>query len=264
MTASDPAALAVNDIRVDTALRLTEDESFEVKRVAGKLSTALETVIAFANHQGGTLVLGIEDSKKANGRDRVYGIEERPEAITELRHLIAANIRPPLPVETHFHQIVCTLRDGTVGSIVAVVVKPSSMVHSTTASETFVRAGASNRRLAADEIVALAHRRGGVSAVDAPIDVPFSLLNTDLWRSYAAQRRLTRSIDLQLPHLGLAKPMPDGQFRPTRAAVLLFAEEPGNLLNEKCAVRLFHFQGDRIERGTRPNLVRTPRPSAVR
>lgn len=62
-----------------------------------------------------------------------------------------------------------------------------------------------------------------------------------------------------MPHLGLAKRDKDGVMRPTRAAVLLFAEEPGNLLGEKAAIRIFHYHGDHIERGTAPNLVRTPR-----
>lgn len=259
MSSIDPAPLANNDQRVEVALAKPEDDHFEVKRVVGKLGSALETVIAFANRAGGTLVLGLEDPRKASGKDRVYGVEERPDAITELRTLIATRIRPPLPVETHFHPIPCTLRDGSIGSIVAVVVRPSSLVHSTADGETFVREGASNRRLGAEEIVALAHRRGGVSAVDAPVEVPVELLQTNLWRDYASQRRLTRPIAEQLPHLGLAKAEPGGGFRPTRAAVLLFAEQPGNLLNEKCAIRVFHYRGDRIERDAQPNLVRTPR-----
>jgi predicted HTH transcriptional regulator len=43
-------------------------------------------------------------------------------------------------------------------------------------------------------------------------------------------------------------------------AVLLFAEFPSDLLGEKCAIRVFHYQGERIvHTGNTTNLVRPPR-----
>ncbi len=40
--------------------------------------------------------------------------------------------------------------------------------------------------------------------------------------------------------------------------MLLFAEHPGGLLNNKCAIRVFHYQGYGIESGPDTNLIRTP------
>ena len=62
-------------------LALPESVVFETKRVSGKMvHKALETIVAFANTEGGNLVLGIEDVQKAQGADRLYGIVENPEA----------------------------------------------------------------------------------------------------------------------------------------------------------------------------------------
>lgn len=145
----DPSALTTNNARIDKALALSEGNAFEVKRVAGKIATALDTIIAFANTRGGTLVLGLEDPAKEKGRGRVYGIQEKPESVAELRRLAATRIVPPLIPAPTFNEIPCSLRDASVGSIVVVSVRPSTRVHSTIEGETFVRVGPSNRRLTA-------------------------------------------------------------------------------------------------------------------
>jgi len=116
----------------------------------------------------------------------------------------------------------------------------------------------SNRHLAANEIVRLAMGRGHSSAETLLANVDFDLLDTDIWQIYASKRRLTRAVPEALRHLGLAKTDDAGRIRPTRAAVLLFAEEPGGLLGTKAGIRVFHYKGEKIERGTNPNLLRTP------
>jgi ATP-dependent DNA helicase RecG len=99
-------------------------------------------------------------------------------------------------------------------------------------------------------------RRGVISFVAQPVDVAIELLNTDYFRGYAAARKLTRPFPECLEHVGLTKRGADGTLRPTRAAVLLFAEDPAGVLNEKCAIRLFHYKGDAIEHNEQTNLLR--------
>ncbi len=68
---------------------MDETVRFESKRVSGKMvHKAIETIAAFANTEGGHLVLGMEDFKKAQGDDRLFGIQENPEAVDELRRKI--------------------------------------------------------------------------------------------------------------------------------------------------------------------------------
>ena len=93
-----------------------------------KLTRALESVVAFANTEGGILVLGLEDEGKATGRDRVYGIQESPSAVDELQRLIDSRITPHLD-KPAFMEIGCTLRDGSRGSLVVVRVEKSEAIH---------------------------------------------------------------------------------------------------------------------------------------
>jgi ATP-dependent DNA helicase RecG len=64
---------------VDDLLRPEVEEGLQLdfKRV-GKNDSALETVCAFANTEGGVLVLGVEDPRKATGRDRAFGVRRTP------------------------------------------------------------------------------------------------------------------------------------------------------------------------------------------
>jgi len=103
-----------DDELVGQVLDTDEGITFEVKHV-GDNRKKIETAVAFANTQGGWLALGVEDTDKAKGRDRVYGIRENPESADELRRLLRSRITPPLDPPPEFHEVGCTLRDGSPG-----------------------------------------------------------------------------------------------------------------------------------------------------
>jgi ATP-dependent DNA helicase RecG len=124
---------------------------------------------------------------------------------------------------------------------------------------TYVRERKSNRQLNAAEITELSLKRGSMSIVNALVDVPFELLDTIYWKEYRDQRKLTRPTDEALSHLGLARKNDASKLVPTRAAVLLFAEEPSGLLDSKCSIRIFHYKGDSIEHKAQTILMRPPK-----
>ncbi len=254
-----PQAPPVNDPFVDSLLAIEEGSRFETKRIGGeKLTRALESVSAFANTDGGTLILGFEDAGKSIGRKRVIGIQEKPPNVDELKRLILSRIAPPLQPQPEFIEIGCTLHDDTMGSIVVVIIAKSAHVHSIIEGGTWIRIGRGNRQMTAEEITRLSMERSAISAEAQLVDVPTDLLNTDYWRLYAANRRLTRPIAEALRHLGLAKEGATGHLQPVQAAVLLFAENPGGLLASKASIRVFHYKGERIEPMPTPNLLKPP------
>jgi ATP-dependent DNA helicase RecG len=254
-TAPPPA----DDSLIDRILESPEDREFECKRLSRNLNTVLESVVALANTDGGIIALGIEDPSKAEGRDRVYGIQERPECWDELRRLLRSRITEPSLLQCIPIEIGCTLRDGQRGSVVFLKIEKSARVHSIVSDGTFVRLDKGNRQLTAPEINELCFARGTISAESQFEQVPFDLLETSQWREYSQNRGLTRPIDQAMRHIGLAKEDAAGVLRPTRAAVLLFAEDPSGLLAGKAAVRVFHYRGNRIQTDPKTNLVKPPR-----
>lgn len=239
-----------------------ESATLETKRVSGKMvGKALETVCAFANTQGGWLVLGVEDAAKAQGNQRLHGISENPEAVDELTRKLVTHILPTVS-DIQTFRVPCVLRDGTNGALVVLHIPASDKVHSILDDGTWTRGQASNREMSATEITELSYRRGTRSAESEPVDVDFDLLDTDTWRLYLRGRGLAPTgIADQLYRIGLAKRV-GNELRPMRAAVLLFSDQPGALVaatGTRADVRVFHYKGNTIESGEVPNLRKAPR-----
>jgi ATP-dependent DNA helicase RecG len=247
-----------DDTLIDRLLDREEGYQFDCKRIKKDLTKLVETVVAFANSDGGTLAVGFEDPDKAKGRDRVYGIQENPMNWDEFQRQLRSRITEPHLLVCSPTEIGCTLRDGTKGSVIFLQVAKSTRVHSIVDDGTLVRLGKSNKHLTAPEINDLCFARGTITAENQLEPVEFDLLNTDYWRMYASKRKLTRPIEEAMRHIGLARPDAGGVLRPTRAAVLLFAEDPSGLLAAKAAVRIFHYKGNRRQTDPRTNLLKPP------
>lgn len=238
---------------------LDENLRFETKRVSNKMvRKALETVVAFASTEGGVLVLGVEDFGKEKGTGRLYGIQENPAAVDELRQKVNHQITPPIE-NIYWTTLQCSLRDGNPGEIVIITVQKSPKVHSIVEDGTWKRLEKGNREMTAQEINDLCFSRGVISAENELVDVPFELLNTELWKGYCENRRLlSGDVKDRMFRIGLARKK-NIDLLPTKAAVLLFAEDPSGILSSKAAVRIFHYSGLRIEHGPIPNLLKTPK-----
>lgn len=176
----------------------------------------------------------------------------------EVQRNLRSRITDPDELRWTHQEVGCTLRDGQHGSIILLKVAKSARVHSIVDDGTFIRLTKGNKHLTASEINDLCHARGVVSAESHLEQVDFDLLNTDYWRAYAEKRKLTRPIDQAMFHIGIAKKDASGVLRPTRAAVLLFAEEPTGVLAAKTAVRIFHYKGSEISTDPNTNLARAP------
>lgn len=248
----------LDDALIDRFLLQPESFRFDCKRIRKDLTSVLETVVAFANSEGGTIALGLEDPDKGSGRERVYGIDENETNWDEIQRLLRSRITEPDQLLITNAPIACTLRSGNRGSVVLLKVAKSSRVHSIVDDGTFVRLDKSNKQLTAAEINELCFARGAISAETQLEEVDFKLLKTDYWKGYARQRRLTRPIADAMQHLGLARRNAARILLPTRAAVLLFAEEPSGLLSGKAGVRIFHYKGPKVLTDPNTNLAKPP------
>ena len=97
----------------------------------------LKWICGFANARDGTLALGVEDAKKAQGQDRLFGLSENPEAVDELRRKVPSCLLPAVDGIRWVH-VTCRLRDGEDGHITLVIVPQSPKVHSILGDGTWV------------------------------------------------------------------------------------------------------------------------------
>jgi ATP-dependent DNA helicase RecG len=260
MRVSDlPTALATNLVR--QLLLRSESRQLEFKRVSGKMvGKALETVCAFANTVGGMLVLGIGDLKEHQGTARLFGVEENPEAVDELRRKLLTEFQPPIE-GLRLQRIACTLHNGPAngasGHVLLLRVVRSPRVHSIVNGGTYTRLDVGNRQMSAAEVTALSYQRGERSATSEPVAVPLARLQSSAWQRFAAHRGpLTGTFGDQLLRIGLADEV-EGSVLPRRAAVLLFADEPGSLLaafDGRADIRVMVYDGKHAVAGATPNL----------
>ena len=251
------------DAMLSRLLGLPEGERFETKRLSGKMvQKALETICAFSNTHGGVLLMGVEDAKKASGVDRLFGLSENSECLAELKRKLLTHfvpsIRPPI-----FLPFSVKNRKGSPYQVIAMRVYPSTKVHTILDDGTWIRVESTNREMSAAEITNLSYRRGVCSAEGDLVGIELSLLNTDSLKLYCDQRGIAPEGTLQqrLTKIGLGR-MEGRDFRPTRAAVLLFADSPTDLLapaGSRAGVRIFRYSGTAIDRSENPNLLKPPK-----
>lgn len=243
-----------------------ETRELEFKRVSGKMvAKALETVCAFANADGGTLVLGMADLKEFHGSTRLWGLEENAEAVDELQRKLLTEFQPVIPT-LGLYRLACTLGNGPgkgkPGHLLLIAVARSGSVHSIVNGGTYLRLDASNRTMSAAEVTELSYRRGTRSAANDNLSVSLERLETDAWRRFVAARGLkSGNFGDQLLRLGLADEI-EGKVQPKRAAVLLFADEPGSLLaahDSRADIRLMVYDGKAVVPGATPNLRKQPK-----
>ncbi len=256
--------------RIAKLLATSESRTLDFKRISGKQGRMYETVCAFANSEGGLLVIGIGDAKALKPGDkpqnRLFGIEENPEGFDDFRRELLNRFTPPIP-RLHWVRLPCTLHNGQPGHVVLLRVEKSDQVHSVVGNSTWTRMDASNRELSATEIADLAYRRGIKSAETEPVAVPLDLLDTPVWRSFVSSRGLRAGNQAeQLLRIGLAEKVKHAEgteeVMPRRAAVLLFAEEPGSLLaglGTRSDIRLMVYDGKAAVSGATPNFRKKPK-----
>ncbi|HET90037.1 MAG TPA: transcriptional regulator [Chloroflexi bacterium] len=180
-----------------------------------KVEELAETLVAFANSDGGVILIGVDETGQAIGQ--VYADE-----VEETLRAAVIECRPPVVVR--WHQ--AAAEDG---QAFAIVVNRSSELHSLADGRVVVRTGTENRPLSGDQIRQLAVTKStgdfeeemAPGARRADFDDEFIAEFIERWEE-RQHREWTRSPDELLKEVGAL----DDTGRPTIAGVLLFAHNP--------------------------------------
>lgn len=231
---------------------LEETQWLEYKRIDGKnvVSKIVQSIIAFANTDGGEIVLGIDDPEKTKrkGLDRIYGIEENKENYDEIFRE-AKRIVPFIQIvklEVAIPEINKTV-------VILSVPKATTDLHSID-GHFYERLHKGNRELTAQEIINLRYARGFAKADRELVDVDFTILDTQFYRAWKDNRGIPGGVKDVLTKTGLAR-----ENKPTRAAVMLFAEYPTGLMETKCAIKIMKYTGTIEKYGETPNMIGLPK-----
>lgn len=227
--AQDPAR------RGDALLGLAEDQWFDRKSARVGARELADTLIGFANSEGGTVVVGLWNGV-------VEGIAAAgPAKLSRWQQSMIDFTAPPVP---HRIRLVdCRNSRGDTDRLLVFEVDVSRQVHANRREEVFLRAGDENRRLTFSQRQELLYDKGQASYETTPVaDATLEDLDRPLLGSYAEAVNHPDP-DRLLDARGLLTPSGDV----TVAAVLLFGNHPQRRLPEAC-VRVLRYRG--AERGT--------------
>jgi len=130
----------------------SEDQWFDRKSVRIKPDDLANHLIGFANAEGGTLVVGIENDGS------VTGIDGQEDDVNRLRQCPIDFTAPLVPHMVD--QIECVDRDGRPNHLLVFEVHPAERVHRTKRGDVFQRFGDQTRRLNEEQARELAYSKG--------------------------------------------------------------------------------------------------------
>lgn len=216
-------------------LAIPEDQWFERKssRIAAKdFAIAL---VALANAEGGTVVVGLHDGV-------IEGVSQHTAKINELRRSPMEFTTPP--VRVRFDQVSCDNSAGHIDTLLLARVDPGEVVHELTNGDCYLRVGDSSRKLSFAQRQELHYDRGLAKFDGEP--VPGSSvgdLDEELLRGYRDNAGATGTFTRLLKARGLLTEKEEV----THAGYLLFARDPATHFPQ-AHVRVLRFFG--TERGT--------------
>ncbi len=190
--------------------------------------------VAFANADGGDLYIGVDETP--NGFSAA-GFSSPEDANNIISHLL--NETKP-PVEGVVAAFLLTPYSG---HILQVTVPKSDKVHHTATGECYVRMNASSQKIKGEESIRIAYSKGFYKFEEQPVK---SAELTDITESKYFQDFMRRMSSTQEPARFLRRNKLltelNGEAKPTVASVLLFDEEPQELLSSKCSVKIIRMR----------------------
>lgn len=210
-----------NQVRLgeDTALELKEVDLRGPRLHAPRRDDLADELAAFANSQGGRLVLGVTDDRQPQSLDPDQ-LDALASVVTEI---CTDSIKPQLVFSIHR-----VPSPGTKGGILLVEIPQGATVHSSPGGY-FRRRGDTKRKMQAAEVGRLLHSRGqsDVAATDTQTvrNSGINSLRPDLWRQYVSSRA-NDPAEIALAKLKFLKSDEQGTVRATVGGVLLASEDP--------------------------------------
>ena len=226
------------------AIVLSENENqwFDRKSQRIKPQRLAESLVALANADGGTLVIGAHDCTAARRRQGA----PTPQSVASDRtglHPAAGALRLP---SGRLRQSA----DGEDDHLFVIDVSPGEQVHATTKDEVFLRVGDSNRKLNFEQRLELQYDRGDTTfEASVPPSARDLALNAEAVSEYAEllshpePERLLR-----------ARALVDLDDRPNAAGLLLFGTAPQRAFPQAW-VRVTRYEGAERRTGGDQNVV---------
>lgn len=227
---------------------MVESSVFDRKSAKIDAKSLAVHLIAFANADGGTLAIGVEDDGK------ITGIDGYAENINELLRAPFDFCKPSVQVETE--RIPCKNAKGLSDHILLIEVLQSNDIHANQADEVFFRIGDKSKKLNFDERLQLMYSKGTRYFEDAPVpDATMDDIDLDFVREYTAKLGYRKSAQEYLLENKEFIKEKNGRQEVSAAAVLLFGKNPKHFF-PRARIRFIRYEGTEARVGAAMNVIK--------
>ena len=145
-----------------------EDQTFDCKSIQIDPKALAIPIVAFANADGGTIVIGVSDKTR-----KIEGVDQYTEKLNELLRVPLDFCNPSVPITSDL--LPCTDKDGNENHILLMYIPASSELHANQVDEAYMRVGDKSRKLSFEERIQLMYDKGeryyeDTAVYDATVD----------------------------------------------------------------------------------------------
>ena len=229
-----------------------EWQIFDRKSIKIALKDLAILLCAFANADGGDVVIGIED----NGE--ITGVDNAMRKVNELQRVALDYCVPSIQSTSQLLPVIDS--KGGDNHILLIHVQPSMLVHATQADDVYYRVGDKSKRLTFDQRSQLVFAKGNRYFEDTPIiNATLEDLDNNKISAYCEKLGYDKGVDCFIHENGFISKQVDYkgvmQEYPTSAAILLFGKNP-QLYFQRAQVRVLRYNGDEEHFGSQMNLIK--------
>ncbi len=236
-------------IAIDALCNQPEGQTFERKSIRVEPKALAIPIIALANADGGTLVVGIDDKDGS-----IEGIKQHERHLNDLLRVPYDFCRPS--VKTEIHRVECVNRMGEPDQVLVMHISQSRAVHTNQADEVYYRIGDSSRKLNFDERMHLMYDKGEMLFEESL--VPRAKVEDIDWQAVESYANLTGFTGSPLEFLRDVRSYiheDSGNTQITAAAILLFGLNPQRFF-PRAQVRVLRYEGSQEQTGAQMNVIK--------
>lgn len=236
-------------MKIETLLSQLESQYFDRKSAKINISKLTETIVGFANADGGVIAIGIN-----NGN--IEGVNEQGNI--KINDFIQCGFDKCFPSVRLKHEFIEVIKDnGRSDRILLLEIEPSvNVVHTTESDVVFLRVGDETKKLNHEQRTNLEYDKGTRLYEDSIVDnCTLEDLNEDLLKEYKdTVGFLGDDLYKLLFARGFAKRV-DDKYKITVAGALMFSNYP-TVYVPSAKLRFIRYDGNRAETGTRMNVIK--------
>ena len=246
-----PASNISPALTLEVMVSRKEGQYYDVKSAQKKPSDLAEIVCAYANAEGGVVVVGISDKTRTVEGVNIQGEEK-------INHFLNVPKDCCVPMPEYRHEFVDITNDaGKSDRLILLHIKPSiDKVIRTTKDEVYLRIGDKSRKLTVEEIRQLEYEKG-VAHYEEDI-CPYATLedlDTELLDAYRQKIGAVHQSNEQVLRARQFIVKHHGEDALTNAAVLLFGKNVRGFFPH-CRIRYIKVNGTAMRTGADFNVVK--------